>query len=334
MSNMSEAFLLISYGAPCCESDVVPFLGRLLGDRVGSEGLMEKAAMKYYEFAGRNGEFSPLNEQCRELLRGVGVEFCRVGLPTKIYHGNLYWRPFLEDTIAQMAEDGVTSAKCFITSAFDSTAGNRRYSYAIDNACKKIGETAPVIERLPLPFDQPLFIESQAERLCEAIDGQKDSRRRCVETLIFFTAHSIPQDDPFAGNYVEQLNFACRAVIEKCRSIRRDLPNFEWELVYQSQPISQNKNNNQTTRWLSPSIKSKISTLVEQSKSTELSATKNIIISPIGFFCENMETINDLDFELGDICAGSSIELTRVLTVGTMPKIYEMIVQLCGKKSE
>jgi protoheme ferro-lyase len=239
-----------------------------------------------------------------------------------------------------MANDGVTSAKCFITSAFDSTAGNRRYSSAIDNACKKIGGIAPVIERLPLPFDQPLFIESQAERLCEAIDGQNNKRRRCVETLIFFTAHSIPQDDPFAGNYVEQLNFACRAVIEKCRSIRRDLPNIEWELVYQSQPISQNKNNdqnnrnNQTKQWLSPSIKNKISTLVEQSKTTKISATKNVIISPIGFFCENMETINDLDFELGDICAGSSIEFTRVLTVGTMPKIYEMIVQLCGKKSE
>ncbi|MDR1478933.1 MAG: ferrochelatase [Planctomycetaceae bacterium] len=361
---MSEAFLLISYGAPECETDVVPFLDRLLGGG-GSEVYTQatlkfpklntqaqqceavvqgrslppipasvykqKAAAKYYEFAKRNGKFSPLNEQCRELLDGIRAEFGKYSLPTNVYHGNLYWHPFLEDTISQMAADGVTFAKCFITSAFDSTAGNRRYSYAIGSARQKIGNTAPLIQRLPLPFDQPLFIEAQTERLCEAIDGQKNSRQN-NETLIFFTAHSIPQNDPFAGNYVKQLDFVCRAVIEKCCSIYPELSDVKWELVYQSQPNAKHKNNDQTTQWLTPSIKNKIITLAEQSKNTQNGCIANVIISPIGFFCENMETINDLDFELGDICESSSIGFSRVLTVGTMPKIYEMVAQMSIKE--
>jgi ferrochelatase len=326
-----DAFLLISYGAPYIEADVVPFLERLLGGKNISQTHREKATIKYYDFAKRNGKFSPLNEQCQELLLGIELEFDKIGSPTRVYLGNLYWRPFIEDVIAKMADDGVSFAKCFITSAFDSTAGNRRYSYAIEEARKKIGDKAPVIERLPLPFDQPLFIESQAEKLCDEIIRQKNNNNKYKpETSIFFTAHSIPKSDPFVENYVEQLNFACRAVMEKCCSICQDLCGVKWELLFQSQPINSG-NHNQNSQWLEPTIKDKITTLVQQTTEKEINVAKNIIISPIGFFCESMETVNDLDFELGDICKNSQVKFARVFTVGTMPKIYKMIVQLVNE---
>jgi ferrochelatase len=328
-----EAFLLISYGAPFVGADVIPFLERLFANKNVAQNHVEKAALKYYEFAKRNGgKFSPLNDQCCELLFGIESEFSDVGLPIRVYLGNLYWRPFLEDTIAKMADDGVTFANSFITSAFDSTAGNRRYSFAIESACRKVGGRSPLIKRLPLPFDQPLFIQSQAKRLCEKFLSQKNNTQHQSETLIFFTAHSIPKSDPFVENYVGQLNFVCSAVIERCCLICPDLRGAKWELLYQSQPIDAG-NSDQFSQWLSPAIKDKITTLVQQSAENGINATKNVIISPIGFFCESMETVNDLDFELGDICRNSPVKLIRVSTVGTMPEIFKMIVKLAGENS-
>ncbi|MDR2345561.1 MAG: ferrochelatase [Planctomycetaceae bacterium] len=326
---MNEALLLISYGAPYCESDVIPFLDKLLDGKNVSEIYKKKAAAKYYDFAKRGGKYGLLNEQCDELLHGIKTEFNKIGLTARIYHGNLYWYPFLEDTISQMTNDGIRFAKCFITSAFDSTAGNRRYTNAITAICKKIGNSAPIIKRLPLPFNHPLFIEIQAERLCNAIKTQQtqNNNRDRTETIIFFTAHSIPKKDPFAVNYAEQLNFACRTIIEKCCSICPDFRFFKWKLLYQSQPISQNKNGD-NSQWLLPSIKDEFITLVNQTEDNKINVTKNIIVSPIGFFCESMETVNDLDFELNDICKNSPIRFVRVLTVGTNSKTYQMITQL------
>jgi ferrochelatase len=345
---MVEALLLVSYGAPCCEADVIPFLERLLSGKNVSDFQKERAAAKYYEFARRSGRFSPLNEQCIELTRGIETEFSKIGSSIRVYHGNLYWRPFLDDVIARMTDDGVKFARCFITSAFDSTAGNRRYNYAIESACKKIGDFAPTIERLPLPFSHPLFIQVQADRLCEAIESQKILQNRQnqsadkSETIIFFTAHSIPRSDPFVENYVSQLSFVCEAVIARCRLIYSDWQNVEWELLYQSQPISRSRSEIedgvQNSFWLLPSIKDRVTALVkqlgEQSEATGINVTKNIIVSPIGFFCESMETVNDLDYEIGDICKNSPIRFTRVLTVGVSSKICRMIVQLTEENCE
>ncbi|MDR2170080.1 MAG: ferrochelatase [Planctomycetaceae bacterium] len=324
---MFDGFLLVSYGAPYCESDVVPFLDCLFSGKGVSAESKSRAALKYYEFARRNGgRFSPLNDQCKELLRGISANFSDSGLGVRVYHGNLYWRPFLSDVILRMFSDGVKRAKCFITSAFDSTAGNRRYTYAIESICGKLGNMSPFIERLPLPFNHPLFIEAQVGRLCEAVKRQKNITQNRTETLIFFTAHSIPQSDPFAGNYVEQLNFVCKSVVERFCLDNPDCGVIEWELLYQSRPISGNAKGKEP-QWLSPSVGDRFTMLVDQSNGG-INVKKDIIIVPIGFFCESMETVNDLDFELGDICKDTSIKFTRALTIGTTPKIYKMITQM------
>jgi ferrochelatase len=338
---MSEALLLVSYGSPEVEEDVVPFLSRLLGQRGMSDAYIKKAADKYYQFARRTGAFSPLNSQCRELAELLRAEFERLGLAQRIYWGNLYWVPFLDDAIESMTRDGITEASCFVTSAFDSTAGNRRYSAAIESARQKIGNNAPRIVRLPLPFDNKLFIEAQAELLQNAIkkittqqqttDNQIKNNQKTEtknEILILFTAHSIPVADPAKENYIEQLNFTCNAAMNYCRESCPNNIELKWELLFQSQGINNNKNKNTISiDWLKPNIKDRFTEIIHQTNKNHNPKTTQIIISPIGFFCENLETVNDLDLELGDICTNSSVKFIRVKTVGTTPKICKMITQ-------
>ncbi|MDR2438618.1 MAG: ferrochelatase [Planctomycetaceae bacterium] len=313
---VSKTFLLISYGAPEVKEEVIPFLHNLLANKINSTILPDRitvAAEKYYKMARQTGRLSPLNGECRNLIAGILREAERNNINLNVYWGNLFWHPLLEDTVSEMARDGVEHAICFTTSIFDSGISDKRYTDILEVARQKAGAMAPVFKRLSLLFDHPLFIEAQTDRLLEALAWITPNNGKYQEivnsVLVLFSAHSIPKPDTACSNYVTQLRQTCQSVIEKCY-----IPSISWELVFQSRSGT-------VENWLEPDIKERI---------REIAATKqyqSIIVLPIGFFCENMETINDLDLEIGEICNELNIRFIRAKTIGTLPKTSKMIVQ-------
>ena len=289
---LPSPLLLLSYGSPERQEDVVPFLHNLFAGRNVTDERIAAASQKYERYAAKTGHYSPLNTECRKLIEGI--QQIAPNLP--IYWGNLFWHPLLADTVAEMAWDGVKHAVCFATSAFDSPSGNQRYADALVNPLVKI-------EKLPLPFEHPLFIEAQVERLlATCLCGTPAPR-------ILFTAHSISLADAAQTDYVEQLQSTCRAVINKSGL------SVPWELVYQSR-------SGQPENWLGPDIKGRIRELAAEGH------CQSVIVSPIGFFCENMETEYDLDIEVGKCCKELGLSYYRAKAVGAMPKICRMIVEL------
>ena len=308
-----QPLLLVSYGAPERQEDVVPFLNNLFAGRNVPAERVAVAVQKYECFAAKTGHYSPLNSECRKLIAGVRQEWQRIGQdPPPIYWGNLFWHPLLVDTVAEMAKDGVERAVCFATSAFDSPSGNQRYADALATARQVVGTNAPILEKLPLPFDHPLFIEAQAERLLESLTLALSQREKEQADLagipvhILFSAHSIPLADVARCQYVEQLQLTCRAVIEKSGMA------LSWELVYQSRSGT-------VEHWLGPDIKERIRELAA------VGQRPSVIVSPIGFFCENMETEYDLDIEVGECCAELGLSFFRAKAVGAMPNICRLI---------
>ena len=326
--NAMQPLLLVSYGAPERQDEVVPFLNNLFAGKNVPAERIASAVQKYKRFAAKTGHYSPLNTECRKLIKGIRQECCPhpnplpagegtigtslpMGEKTRIYWGNLFWHPFLADTIAEMAKDGIERAACFATSAFDSPSGNQRYADALESARRAVGTNAPILEKLPLPFDHPLFIEAQADSLppVSAVVC------RLPSAVLLFSAHSIPLADAAQSKYVEQLQSVCRSVIEKSGMT------MPWELVYQSR-------SGQAEHWLGPDIKERIITLATEGH------VESVIVSPIGFFCENMETEYDLDVEAGELCAKLGLNYHRVKAVGGVPKICRMITELllCHEK--
>jgi len=210
-----------------------------------------------------------------------------------------------------MARDGVKHALCFATSAFDSLAGNGRYSDALESARQAVGDNAPILEKLPLPFDHPLFIEAQTDRLLETLAWHDLAG---TSASILFSAHSIPLADAAQSLYVEQLQSTCRKIIEKSGT---SLP---WELSYQSRSGS-------AEHWLGPDIKERIRELAADGQ------CRSVIVSPIGFFCENMETEYDLDVEIGECCAELGLSFFRSRAVGAMSKICRLIVEFIEQRT-
>jgi len=328
-----QPLLLISYGAPEQQEDVVPFLNNLFAGKNVPAERVAAAVQKYERFAAKTGRYSPLNSECRKLI--AGVRQMEPDLP--IYWGNLFWHPLLTDAVAEMARDGIERAVCFATSAFDSPPGNQRYADALEAARQAVGDNvardgALILEKLPLPFDHPLFIEAQADRLLEALTPTLSQRERGqllaggtpAPSMILFSAHSISLADAARCQYVQQLQSTCRAVIEQVseQAIKWSgtstpwgaIPweTIPWELVYQSRSGA-------ADGWLGPDIKERLRELAAAGQ------CRSVIVSPIGFFCENMETEYDLDIEIGECCAELGLSFYRAKAVGAMPKICRLL---------
>lgn len=331
-----DAFLLVSYGAPECRSDVKPFIRNVVrGKNVPEERIAEVAA-HYDRLAMETGSFSPLPDECRALIAGMLDEFPRRGQKMPVYWGNLFWHPLLTDTVAEMVRDGIKNVVAFPTSAFPSAPGNRRYRDALDAACKAIGSGAPSIRVVPPFCEHPLFLEAVADRVFEALAHLElePEFKPCVDgprTRIVFTAHSLPETDAVRTSYTGALEEACRGVMEYIRLPIAGLedgpifPSPTWELVYQSRSGSPRK------RWLRPDIDERIETLAAEGRYTTL------LFVPIGFFCENMETVYDLDRSAADLCERHGLRYARARVVGAGPKtlslIYETVTSLLRDES-
>jgi Protoheme ferro-lyase (ferrochelatase) len=145
-----DGFLLVSFGGPEGPADVMPFLENVTRGRGVPRDRLAAVARHYDVFGG----VSPINEQCRDLLAAIGKDFAAAGLDLPLYWGNRNWHPFLADTVAQMASDGVRHAIAFVTSGYGSYSSCRQYLDDIEATRAQAGRRSTAHRQDP-PFFQP-----------------------------------------------------------------------------------------------------------------------------------------------------------------------------------
>ena len=217
------------------------------------------------------------------------------------------WHPFLADTLRQMADDGVRRALAFVTSAFGCYSSCRQYREDIEAARSAVGPDAPQIDKLRLFFNHPGLVEPTAQRLMSALARLAEGPRS--RARVVFTAHSIPTAMAQTCDYEKQLR-------EACHLVAAEVGRPQWDLVYHSRsgPPQQ--------PWLGPDIQDYLRTLHATERVAE------VVVVPIGFLCEHMEVIYDLDVEASALCLELGITMVRAATVGTHPRYVQMIREL------
>lgn len=308
MSQPFDALLVVSFGAPEHPNDVLPFLQRVVAGKDVPQERLAEVAKRYHRFGG----VSPLGGQIRALLAELVAELNRHGPPLAVYWGNRNWYPLLEDTVRQMAEQGVRRALALATSAFGSYPGCRQYRDDIQRACQAVGDGAPHIEKLRLFYNHPGYIAAVADRVERALAELPAQARQSAQ--IVYTAHSIPESLAIRSPYRQQLMEACRLVSER-------LERSDWQLVYQS------RSGRPTQPWLGPDIGEYLRQVAQQ-------GTPALVVAPIGFFCEHMETAYDLDVEAAELCDRLGLTMVRAATPGSHPQIIRMIRQLVLERTE
>jgi protoporphyrin/coproporphyrin ferrochelatase len=315
-----DAFVLVSFGGPEGTADVIPFLQNVTAGRGIPQDRLEQVAEHYYRFGG----VSPINQQCRELIAAIERDFAtrRVSLP--VYWGNRNWHPYLRDTLATMAADGVGRALAFVTSGYSSFSSCRQYLNDIDAARRDVGSIAPQVDKLRQYFNHPGYVGSFAAAAAAALaslpagllPAQGTSRGAGAGAAVdlIFTAHSIPASmadaaGPAGGAYQAQLAETARLVAAQLGWQR------PWRLAYSS------RSGPSSRPWLGPDINDLLAELAA-------AGSRAVVIVPIGFVSDHMEVKFDLDVEAAATADRLGLAYARAATPGTNSRFVSMITDL------
>jgi ferrochelatase len=291
---MTDAVLLIAFGGPTRPEEIRPFLENVTrGRRIPPERLDE--VVHHYELIGGR---SPLNEltfrQADALRRLLGR--------TPVYVGMRNWEPSIASTLATMTLDGVRRAVGVILAPHATESSRERYVEAVDEARAALGPRAPLVEYVGSWHVHPLFIDAITEQIRAALAALP------AGTPVVFTAHSIPIAAAERSPYVSELEATARAVAAR-------LDGTPWELAYQS------RSGSPRDPWLEPDVNATLTRLAAE-------GTRAVVVAPIGFVCDHVEVLYDLDVEARATAAKHGLVFARAGTVNDHPLFIRMLADV------
>lgn len=293
-----DAVLLLSFGGPEGPEQVRPFLENVTRGRNIPAERLDAVAQHYLHFGG----VSPINAINRALADALRAEIPE--LP--VYFGNRNWDPYIEDTVAQLAADGIRRAAVFATSAWGGYSGCEQYSQDIARARAAVGERAPELIKLRQYFDHPLFVAMFAEAIGAAAAtlpaGLRDAAR------LVFTAHSIP----VAADERYGRRLYSRQVAHATALVAAAAGYTDYDQVWQS------RSGPPQVPWLEPDVEAHIAVLAE-------SGIRAVIVCPIGFLSDNIEVLWDLDTEVQEQAQAAGIAYARAVTPNANPRLARLV---------
>jgi len=297
---LGDAVLLIAFGGPECLEDIRPFLVKVTKGRVPEKRL--KSVATHYELFGGK---SPVNEVTFAQADALKKALEGSGATLPVYVGMRNWRPFLADTLRQIHDDGVQSLVGMIMSVFESKSSWEQYQTDVSEAMSETGIDFNVSYTKPF-FDEPGFTTTMSRHITDCLNNVPQNRRGA--TYIVFTAHSLPHSDPQARLYTKQLNASSIRIAES-------LSQSNFQIAYQS------RSGRPQDPWLEPDVNDVLKKLAEQ-------GVKDVVIAPIGFVCDNIEVLYDLDIQAKETAKGSGINMLRAKTVSDDPEFIKTMAGL------
>lgn len=304
--NDFDALLVLSFGGPEGEDEVIPFLENVTRGRGIPRERLAEVGEHYFNFGG----VSPINEQNRQIISNLEAEMQKQNRDLPIYFGNRNWHPFAAEAAEQIAADGHRRVAVFATSAWGGYSACRQY----DEDIVTLREAHPEIEftKLWQFYAHPTFVDLMAGHVREAwAAADKDTTR------VLFTAHSVPNAADDASGGPADANLYSRQVAESSRLIAEAALVDDYEVVWQS------RSGDPRTPWLEPDIVDRTEEIDDAGE-----GVKHIICVPVGFITDHMEVIWDLDTELKEACDERGIKLTRTPTVGLDPQFSGLVLDL------
>ena len=300
---MFDAVLLVSFGGPQGPDDIRPFLANVLRGRRVTPERVEEVAHHYELFDG----VSPLTELTERQAHGLRERLAAGGHPLPVYIGMRNWHPFLADTLKRMHADGVRHAIGFIAAAHHCYSSCQQYRENVASAQQALRNDGGHVDITFVDswFDHPRFIAANAAHIREGLKRLPGNVRE--DARLVFTAHSIPKAMADASQYEHQLSASCAAIAEQV-----GLP---WALVYQS------RSGRPQDPWLEPDV-------CEYLRREHAQGLAAAVICPVGFVCDHIEVLYDLDREAADVCISIGLPMVRAAAVNDHPLFLDMMADV------
>ena len=287
-----QAVLLIAHGSPERVEDIPAFLENISRGRPIPTAVVREVQHRYAQIGT-----SPLTRLTQAQADGVARE---LGMPA--YVGMRNWHPFIPDTLRQMTADGIEQAVAICLAPHNSRTSVGLYKQVLD------GAGAPfAIDFVEDWHKHPLLIEAFAEKL------RAGWRKSCLQNgsplSVIFTAHSVPTRTIAEGDpYEAQTRETAALVAARVPEIGN------WHFAFQSQGMSGGE-------WLGPTVEETI---------TKLQSTghNGVFIQPIGFVCDHVEILYDIDIFFRDFAAHRGMQLYRAESLNDSALFVRAVAEL------
>ena len=288
---MKQAVLLLAHGTPETPEQVPEYLKCVTGGRPLPQEVIHEIQHRY-ALVGR----SPLTDITLEQAQALQRE---ISMPVYVAMRN--WHPFIADTISRMIADDITHALVICLAPQNSRTSVGLYKTAV---------LAGAGERIQLSFVEswhahPSLIDAFAEKLRDA---------RIKPDTVIFTAHSVPcrtilSAEGAGDPYGQQARETARLVAEKV-----GLDHSDWVFAFQSQGQSGGP-------WIGPTVEETIDALAQEGK-------KRLLVQPIGFVCDHVEVLYDIDRAFAEHAKARGVTLTRTESLNVTPKLIAALASL------
>lgn len=299
MSSPKSAILLLAHGSPESPADIPEFMKHITGGRPVPDVVMREITYRY-SLIGK----SPLTEIT---TRQADALQASLGLP--VYVGMRNWRPFIGDAVRQITASGIEKVVAICLAPQNSSTSVGLYSKVLAEE-RKPGLSVQFVESW---HDQPLLIQAFAERL-EPVWRQAGAEMGNALPVIF-TAHSVPTRTIHAGDpYEKQTKETAQLVGQRITGLTPELQHF----AFQSQGMTSGP-------WLGPTVET---VMLEQKRQGH----KGVVIAPIGFVCDNVEVLYDIDIDFRQFANEQQLKMWRPESLNTSPTFIAALAKLASTR--
>jgi ferrochelatase len=300
----------MAYGGPDTLDDVEPYLLDIRGGRPTPPELVEEIRRRYALIGGR----SPLLDITRQQAEALETHLNQAGdARFRAYVGMRHWQPCIKEALAHMAEEGVEQAVALVMAPHYSRMSSGAYFQRLDEAIQETGANF-TFTRIESWHDHPGFIAALADKAKVALERLTQAGSDDLPRVIF-TAHSLPTrildwGDPYDAQLRETARLLAR---------RLSLPEDGWLFCYQSAGRS-------AEPWLGPQIEEVIVGLAEAGE-------KRLLLVPIGFVCDHVEILYDIDIEARQLAEAHGARLERSESLNASPAFITALADIMKSKT-
>lgn len=290
------AVLLIGFGGPQGMAEVRPFLESVLeGVKIPPQRFEE--VLKHYEAIGGVSSYNAVSYRQKEALEGW---LASQNVTLSVGVGFRHSRPGFREVFESFKKEKVKKVVGFVLASFRSFPSFGKYQAKIEEAKRGTGT-----ENIPVVYTESFaghssYLEAQAAQAGKILSSFTEEEKK--QTYFIFSAHSIPVDPSYASQFEEaSVRIAQSLGLEK-----------NWSAAYQS------RSGNPKDPWLEPDVRDVI-------RGLDVKKFKRVFLVPVGFLCDNVEVIYDLDTDAKKYCEDAGLKYFRASTVSDHPKFIEMM---------
>jgi protoporphyrin/coproporphyrin ferrochelatase len=271
------AVLLLAHGSPEAPDQVPDFLSYVTGGRPLPPPVVEEIRHRYSLIG-----FSPL--PCWTLLQADQLS---QSLKMPVFVGMRNWKPFIGDTVKAIARQKYARVIAICLAPQNSRTSVGLYRSAVSGD----GNLPFEMDFVEQWHDQPLLAKAFAEKL--RAGWEKASAENGAKLPVIFTAHSVPQRTITEGDPYERQSKETAELVAK----EADLTAEDWTFAFQSQGMSGGP-------WIGPTVEETIRNL-------EAKGHRGVFLHPIGFLCDHVEVLYDIDIAFKQFAEKQGMRLWR-----------------------